>query len=143
MPLYEYKCRDCGEILEKRQLMSETPLVKCPSCKKNKLERVLYPGLYAYVAKSASDFKKLGDLALHNTDKMSNDEFLEKSTKVGHDPEIAKKRKENKKLNRLDKKAQQDYIERGVIATPSDEHSLGMSSVTGKVKKPKRRRKKK
>lgn len=142
MPLYEYKCRDCGEMLEKRQLMSETPLVKCPSCKKNKLERVLYPGLYAYVAKSASDFKTLGGLAQYNTDKMSKDQLLEKTIESGYNPEVAEQRKANKKLNRLDKKAQQDYIERGVVATPSDEHSLGMSSVTGKVKKRRKNKKK-
>lgn len=32
MPIYEYKCIDCGVHLEKRQSVSEAALTKCDSC---------------------------------------------------------------------------------------------------------------
>lgn len=32
MPIYEYKCHDCGEITEILQKFSDTPLNQCPSC---------------------------------------------------------------------------------------------------------------
>lgn len=33
MPIYEYKCEECGEF-EKDQRMSDPPLKKCPHCGK-------------------------------------------------------------------------------------------------------------
>ncbi len=32
MPIYEYKCADCGTQLEKMQKVSDEPLTKCESC---------------------------------------------------------------------------------------------------------------
>jgi putative FmdB family regulatory protein len=32
MPIYEYKCRDCGAHIEKRQGVSEEPLKVCEKC---------------------------------------------------------------------------------------------------------------
>lgn len=32
MPTYEYLCDDCGEKFEKYQNMTDSPLLKCPSC---------------------------------------------------------------------------------------------------------------
>jgi len=32
MPIYEYKCQDCGEITEILQKFSDKPLSQCPSC---------------------------------------------------------------------------------------------------------------
>jgi len=32
MPIYEYKCRDCGASLEKMQRVSEAPLTVCEAC---------------------------------------------------------------------------------------------------------------
>jgi putative FmdB family regulatory protein len=32
MPIYEYKCRDCGSHFEKRQSVSDEPLKVCESC---------------------------------------------------------------------------------------------------------------
>lgn len=33
MPLYEYKCRDCGSVFEFMQKASEPPQKKCPKCR--------------------------------------------------------------------------------------------------------------
>ena len=32
MPIYEYRCKDCGEHLEKRQSVSDEPLKVCEKC---------------------------------------------------------------------------------------------------------------
>ncbi len=32
MPMYEYKCDDCGVIFEVMQKFSDAPLTKCTSC---------------------------------------------------------------------------------------------------------------
>ncbi len=41
MPIYEYRCQDCGEELEKLQRMSDDPLVDCPACGKPALKRLV------------------------------------------------------------------------------------------------------
>ncbi len=32
MPIYEYKCHDCGIIFEARQKFSDAPLTACQTC---------------------------------------------------------------------------------------------------------------
>ena len=32
MPIYEYQCAACGQVLEKWQKFSEAPLTVCPKC---------------------------------------------------------------------------------------------------------------
>lgn len=32
MPIYEYRCTDCGAQKEHLQKMSDAPLAQCPSC---------------------------------------------------------------------------------------------------------------
>ena len=32
MPIYEYRCKDCGEHVEKRQTLSDEPLKTCEKC---------------------------------------------------------------------------------------------------------------
>ncbi len=44
MPTYEYECESCGHEFEEFQYMSDAPLKKCPSCKKNKLHRLIGSG---------------------------------------------------------------------------------------------------
>jgi putative FmdB family regulatory protein len=38
MPIYEYKCQQCGEQFEKRQSVSDAPLTTCEKCH-GKLEK--------------------------------------------------------------------------------------------------------
>jgi putative FmdB family regulatory protein len=40
MPIYEYRCRKCGEILEVIQKLSDRPKRKCPSCS-GRLEKLV------------------------------------------------------------------------------------------------------
>lgn len=40
MPLYEYQCEECGELIEVIQQFSDDPLTTCPTCA-GRLERLL------------------------------------------------------------------------------------------------------
>ncbi len=42
MPLYEYKCRECGLRFERRQRFSEDPVSTCPECK-GAVKRLIQP----------------------------------------------------------------------------------------------------
>ena len=50
MPIYEYKCSNCGHRLEKLQKMSDEPLKECPECNEASLSKLV----------SASSFKLKG-----------------------------------------------------------------------------------
>ncbi len=43
MPVYTYRCDNCGVQFERRQSFSERHLVRCPECGKNALHRVYLP----------------------------------------------------------------------------------------------------
>jgi putative FmdB family regulatory protein len=40
MPIYEYKCRQCGHRFE-YLVLSSTPAAACPACKKKDLEQLI------------------------------------------------------------------------------------------------------
>ena len=41
MPIYEYRCEECGHEMEKLQKMSDPALSQCPECKKDALKKVI------------------------------------------------------------------------------------------------------
>ncbi len=41
MPIYEYKCRDCGHQLEAMQRVSEEALRDCPACGRPELKKLV------------------------------------------------------------------------------------------------------
>ncbi len=41
MPIYEYRCEDCGHELEAIQKMSDAPLTECPSCGQPALRKLV------------------------------------------------------------------------------------------------------
>ncbi|MGE5190721.1 MAG: FmdB family zinc ribbon protein [Gemmatimonadota bacterium] len=45
MPIYEYKCRKCGEVTERIEGSHDRPLSKCPSCG-GRTERLMSPGAF-------------------------------------------------------------------------------------------------
>lgn len=44
MPTYEYKCENCEHFFEQFQSITSSPLKKCPSCGKMKLNRLIGAG---------------------------------------------------------------------------------------------------
>ena len=63
MPIYEYRCDDCGHQLEVVQKLSDERLVVCPACNKDSLKRII----------SAAGFRLKGD-GWYETDFKSGDE---------------------------------------------------------------------
>ena len=43
MPIYTYRCENCGVQFERRQKFSDDPLKQCPECSKNTLRKVYLP----------------------------------------------------------------------------------------------------
>lgn len=41
MPIYEYRCDDCGHQLEKLQRMNDAPLTDCPACNASSLKKLV------------------------------------------------------------------------------------------------------
>jgi putative FmdB family regulatory protein len=39
MPIYEYRCNECGHDVEALQKLSDAPLVTCPACGKPALQK--------------------------------------------------------------------------------------------------------
>jgi putative FmdB family regulatory protein len=62
MPLYAYRCDNCGVQIERRQGFNDAALKKCPECGENELRKlyspvgILFkgPGFYATDNRSAS-----------------------------------------------------------------------------------------
>jgi putative FmdB family regulatory protein len=40
MPLYDYKCQECGYVFEELQTMSDDPITICPQCKKEAVKKL-------------------------------------------------------------------------------------------------------
>lgn len=43
MPVYTYRCKNCGVQFDQRQKFSDSPLIRCPECSKNTLQKVFQP----------------------------------------------------------------------------------------------------
>ena len=62
MPVYTYRCENCGVQFEKHQSLTDNPIKTCPECKKKALMKVITPtkiifkgsGFYATDNKSPS-----------------------------------------------------------------------------------------
>ncbi len=62
MPVYTYRCENCGIQFEKQQSFTDNPLKTCPECRKKALKKVITPtkvifkgsGFYATDHKSPS-----------------------------------------------------------------------------------------
>lgn len=62
MPVYTYRCENCGVQFERHQSFTDAPLKTCPECRKKALKKVITPtkiifkgsGFYATDHKSPS-----------------------------------------------------------------------------------------
>lgn len=62
MPIYEYRCEDCGHQDEHLQKVSEAPLSVCPSCGKASYKKLLSAAGFHLKGSGwyATDFKSSG-----------------------------------------------------------------------------------
>lgn len=43
MPIYTYRCENCGVQFERQQSYTDNPLKTCPECRKKALKKVITP----------------------------------------------------------------------------------------------------
>lgn len=43
MPIYTYRCENCGVQFDRKQRFDDDPLVRCPECEKDTLHKVYMP----------------------------------------------------------------------------------------------------
>ncbi len=62
MPIYEYRCQQCGHELEKLQRMSDAPLLDCPACEQPALKKLISAAAFRLKGSGwyETDFKKDG-----------------------------------------------------------------------------------
>jgi putative FmdB family regulatory protein len=79
MPNYTYGCDSCGQTFELFAYIKDyNPTPTCPNCKRksHRLYHIDVLTQSASVKKSDSELKTLGDLAMRNTERMSQDEKI-------------------------------------------------------------------
>ena len=59
MPIYEYRCSNCGHELEALQKLADAPLAVCPSCHANSLVKLVSASAFQLKGSGwyATDFK--------------------------------------------------------------------------------------
>ena len=122
MPIYVFKCEECDYELEVEQSIKKpTPnRKKCPKCRKNKLERILFaPHVYN---KPGDDNITLGLLSDRNADRLSQDQKEAIDKKNGVKKTQKKSDKKNfwetsdsnlKKISEMNAQQKKKYIETG------------------------------
>ncbi len=73
MPIYEYRCNDCGHDAEVLQKVSEDPLKLCPSCGHESLVKLISAAGFQLKGTGwyATDFRGSGQPKAKETDKTS------------------------------------------------------------------------
>lgn len=78
--LYDYKCDNCShEMKDVYQSIKDEAIIKCPSCGKDSLRRVIYGGIGSFM----KDAKTIGQLADKNWSKLGHyekSEIIEKKS---------------------------------------------------------------
>ncbi len=74
MPIYEYRCGNCGHELEAMQKMSDPVLESCPDCGHDALRRLISAPSFRLKGGGwyETDFKKDGKRNVHETESKSS-----------------------------------------------------------------------
>lgn len=102
MPVYTYRCENCGVQFEKSQKFTDQPLTRCPECNHKSLRKVYMPvgivfkgkGFYATDNRSPSGQKWSSSheekSTTHHSPEASTDKAVESTAKVESAPEKPK-----------------------------------------------------
>jgi putative FmdB family regulatory protein len=93
MPVYTYRCTNCGFVFDQQQKFSDPTLTRCPECEKKSLQKVFQPvgivfkgsGFYATDHRSPSGQSRAGNKS-NEAEKSSSSEkpaASEKSAESG------------------------------------------------------------
>ena len=95
MPIYEYKCSDCGHFLDALQGVNDAPLEECPECSKSSLKKLI----------SAPNFRLSGEGWYETDFKTENRKNIADSGKTEtNKKESSKQSTDSKKEKKKDKK---------------------------------------
>ena len=95
MPIYEYKCSDCGHLMDALQGVNDSPLTDCPACSGTNLKRLI----------SAPNFRLSGDGWYETDFKTENRKNIAESGKTEtKKKEPSKQSTDSKKEKKKDKK---------------------------------------
>ena len=109
MPIYEYQCNNCNHKIEVLQKISDDPLAQCPSCRQQKLKKLVSAASFRLKGSGwyETDFKTGGKKQLAesdsaadsntDSDKSKSDTSVAKSEPVKSDTTEKKSAKESKK----------------------------------------------
>lgn len=123
MPTYIYKCAtpDCPCEFEVLQSFSDDPLVFCPHCGKNSLEKqITLP--YVIIKQSYNQIKDARLISERNIQSIGKEQYQKMVEQYGkkeptkqwyHDPSIAKA--PDKQVAKMTPKQQKDYIVEGKV----------------------------
>ena len=102
MPIYEYKCQNCGHLFEVLQRISEEPLSDCPKCKKDALKKLVSAPNFRLKGEGwyETDFKKdrRKNLAENKEEKTSDKD--KKSDEKTSEKDADKKKKSEDKTSK-------------------------------------------
>ncbi len=95
MPIYEYKCSDCGHLMDALQGVNDSPLTDCPACSGTNLKRLI----------SAPNFRLSGDGWYETDFKTENRKNIAESGKTDtKKKESSKESGDSKTDNKKEKK---------------------------------------
>jgi len=102
MPIYEYKCQNCGHFFEVLQRISEVSLSDCPKCKKDALKKLVSAPNFRLKGEGwyETDFKKdrRKNLAENKEEKISDKD--KKSDEKTSEKHADKKKKSEDKTSK-------------------------------------------
>jgi putative FmdB family regulatory protein len=94
MPVYTYRCENCGVQFERTQKFADQPLVRCPECGKKSLRKVYTP---VGIVFKGSGFYATDHRSPSGMTSMRSDEKAEKAAESAANSTTSKKDAEPKK----------------------------------------------
>ena len=85
MPVYTYRCENCGIQFDQTQKFSDAPLTKCPECGKKSLKKVYMPVGIVFKGSGfyATDHRSPSGNTPHSTAKHEEPKQADKSGAAG------------------------------------------------------------
>ncbi len=94
MPIYEYKCNECGHVMDALQGVNDAPLEDCPECSKSSLKKLI----------SAPNFRLSGEGWYETDFKTENRKNIADSAKTETKKKESSKQSTDTKSDKKEKK---------------------------------------
>lgn len=106
MPLYSYKCDNCGVQYEKLQKFTDKPTKRCPECNKNTARRVIQPAGIIFKGSGwyKTDSRSSSSATVPNTTKKDKADSTETKTEAKAEATTETKTESKKETKKESKK---------------------------------------